>query len=68
MNNLKEALKKLGIETAEQLNEAIKKEKPLDIGIMTSELVKEGCIMRQKITGQGISSPAGNKKKRPNIL
>ena len=30
MNNLKEALKKLGIETAEQLNEAIKKEKPLD--------------------------------------
>ena len=41
MNNLKEALKKLGIETAEQLNEAIKKEKPLDIGIMTSEIAKE---------------------------
>ena len=34
-NKLKEALKKLGIETAEQLNAAIKAEKPLDIGIMT---------------------------------
>lgn len=29
-NKLKEALKKLGIETAEQLNAAIKAEKPLD--------------------------------------
>ena len=37
-NKLKEALKKLGIETAEQLNAAIKAEKPLDIGIMTSEV------------------------------
>ena len=43
-NKLKEALKKLGIETAEQLNAAIKAEefeKPLDIGIMTSEVAKE---------------------------
>ena len=39
-NKLKEALKKLGIETAEQLNAAIKAEKPLDIGIMTSEVAK----------------------------
>ena len=39
-NKLKEALKKLGIETAEQLNAAIKAE-PLDIGIMTSEVAKE---------------------------
>jgi hypothetical protein len=38
---LKEALKKLGIETVEQLNAAIKTEKPLDIGIMTSEVAKE---------------------------
>lgn len=37
-NKLKEALKKLGIETVEQLNAAIKTEKPLDIGIMTSEV------------------------------
>jgi hypothetical protein len=40
-NKLKEALKKLGIETVEQLNAAIKTEKPLDIGIMTSEVAKE---------------------------
>ena len=40
-NKLKEALKKLGIETAEHLNAAIKAEKPLDIGIMTSEVAKE---------------------------
>ena len=40
-NKLKEALKKLGIETVEQLNSAIKAEKPLDIGIMTSEVAKE---------------------------
>lgn len=40
-NKLKEALKKLGIETAEQLNAAIKAEKPLDIGIKTSEVAKE---------------------------
>ena len=40
-NKHKEALKKLGIETVEQLNAAIKTEKPLDIGIMTSEVAKE---------------------------
>ena len=39
--NLKRHSKKLGIETAEQLNAAIKAEKPLDIGIMTSEVAKE---------------------------
>ena len=49
-NKLKEALKKLGIETAEQLNAAIKAEKPLDIGIMTSEVAKEqkSSIIRRK--------------------
>ena len=43
-NKLKEALKKLGIETVEQLNAAIKTEKPLDIGIMTSEVAKETVV------------------------
>ena len=41
MDHTKDELKKLGIETAEQLNAAIRAEKPLDIGIMTSEVAKE---------------------------
>lgn len=34
---IEEALKEIGIYTVEDLNRAIKKEKPLDLGIMTGQ-------------------------------
>lgn len=38
---IREALKEIGIHTAEDLNKAIKKEKPLNLGLMTERVAKE---------------------------
>lgn len=43
IDEIREILEKeFGIKTAEELNEAIKKMKPIDIGLFVSPLKKEG--------------------------